>query len=88
MTAAKGVRARLLPSRALHKIQKLRRSVTVSCTPEIAAAQPTQLDAGVVSPEQQIQILRRKHFIARQVIEILAAENSQLKIALGRRAAA
>ena len=60
----------------------------MSCTPEIVAAQPTQLDAGIISPEQEIQTWKRKHLIAHQVIGILAAENRELKIALGRRAAA
>ena len=57
--------------------------------PQKVATQPdTPLDAGIISPDQQILILRRKHLLARQVIGILAAENRELKAALGRRAAA
>ena len=60
----------------------------MTSTPKTVTTQPdTLLDTGVVSPEQQIQIWERKHFIASQVIGILSAENRELKIALGRRAA-
>ena len=58
-------------------------------TPELVATQPdTPLEAGAISPEQEIQTWKRKHLIARQVIGILSAENRELKIALGRRVAA
>jgi hypothetical protein len=48
----------------------------------------SELDSGVENANRQIAILRRKNVIANQAIGILAAENRELKIALGRRAAA
>ena len=61
----------------------------MTSTPKAVALQPdTPLDPGIISPEQQIQIWKRKHLIARQVIEILTAQVRELKVALERRAAA
>jgi hypothetical protein len=61
----------------------------MTSTPKAAALQPdTLLDPGAISPEQEIKIWKRKHLIARQVIEILTAEVRELKVALERRAAA
>ncbi len=58
-------------------------------TPETAPTQPDDklLDAGVVSPKQQIRILQRKLLISNQVVALLAAENRALK-SQERRAAA
>lgn len=60
----------------------------MTSTPELVALQlDTPLDGGAISPEQQIQILRRKLLIANQVVALLAAENRALK-SQERRAAA
>jgi hypothetical protein len=81
-----------------HANREMERRLAVTSTLDTTATQADRiplaleagpgLDPGIISPEQQIQIWKRKHLIARQVIEILTAEVRELKVALERRAAA